>query len=105
MATTMSHFSGREPDTRHHCDSYRAIQLKALSAVIDRAVARGDFIPRDTRSRAALLLAANIGSATAERSHDSTDDVLAMVEGMRQLIRSWAAQPNPASPRPTNTST
>ena len=94
MANTMSELGGRNPDTRIHCDNYRAIHLEAISEVIDLAVAQGDLIPGDTRSRAALLLAANIGSATTERSVGATNDALAMVEGIRQLIRSWVTPRN-----------
>ena len=93
MVTTMSEHNRREPGVRQRIYDYRAIQRDAMSVAIDRAVANGDLTPGDTAVRSALLLAVHIGVAAAARSTDSTDDVLTMVTGMRQLIDSWATNP------------
>ena len=94
MVNAMSEVAGSEAEVRQRCDDYRAIQREALLVALDRAVAQGDLAPGDNRIRSALLLAANIGVGATARSTDSTDDTLAMVRGMRQLIRSWAVHPD-----------
>ncbi len=90
MVAAMNELAERQPDISRRTDDFRAMHRRAMSAALARAVAQGDLTPGDTAARSALLLAAYIGTLTTARSTDAIDDALAMVEGMRQLVRSWA---------------
>jgi len=89
MVTTMCERGAHVPQVEQQCEDYRAIQRKAISAAIDRAVNQQEIVPGDTDVRAALLVALSIGAAATARSTTMTGEAIAMIEGMRQLVHSW----------------
>ncbi len=90
MTTSMTELADREPDITAEAQRYRALFGVAFGAALRRAQAAGELTPGDAQQRAALLVSVHLGVLATARSAASTAEPLLMVQGMRDLLRSWA---------------
>lgn len=88
VTTTMCELGARDGAHHTHCARHLDLLRQTVEAAIERGVAEGELHPGDTKTRAALLVAAHVGSAATERSAGA-QRALEMVQGMRTLVESW----------------
>ena len=91
LVNMMAEDGGLSPEITERTRGYRKRVRKALHAALERAIASGE-LEGSPEGRANMLLGVVLGLNIAARGGAQVAELRAIVEGTREVVRSWSAE-------------